>query len=333
MRVFRVSMPMGLILWLLCQTASASIADIHYRTNILDYRTYCSIIDDNSPPFFIEFNYREWFDEEASDVIVYVAGLQSHSQWFNDTGDYFADIDYNVYAWDRRGSGLSSGRRGHIHTAFQWISDLDKMINVARAENPGKPLHLMANSFGVRIAMSYAAAFPHKVDSLILMAPGTHMQVSLPPEQVIESLFRYRKYYPTPLRDELFTDDPEKLAFMAQDELGLREVTANVFKMGEVLNTGNLLIQNMRRITLPVLVLLSNEDKIIDPPAVISGLYDRLETHKKLITYDNVEHFLLFEDSRQQVLDDITEWIDSTSLEAHPSQDPEGTGSRKTVGD
>jgi alpha-beta hydrolase superfamily lysophospholipase len=129
---------------------------------------------------------------------------------------------------------------------------------------------------------------------------------------MVRTLFHVRKYFPTPLQDELFTTDPEGLNFMAQDELGLRQVTANLYKMGEFLNTGNLMTPRLQRLTMPVLVLLSKQDRILDVPAVIAGLYNRLETKKKLVTYDQVEHFLLFEDAvRQDVLDDITHWIDT----------------------
>lgn len=293
---------------LCCGAYSAAFASLYD----IDYRTNHFVVEDSEFGHSLRLNYRAWVDESASDVIVYLSGMQSHSQWFNETGDYFASMGFNVYALDRRGSGLSWGRRGHIHTAFQWISDMAQFIGFVRQQNPGKPLHLMSNSFGARLTMAYAIAFPEQVDSLILIAPGTHMQVSLPPEQMVKTLFHVRKYFPTPLQDELFTSDPERLDFMAQDELGLRQVTANLYKMGEFLNTGNLMTPRLQRLTMPVLVLLSQQDKILDVPAVIAGLYNRLETQKKLVTYEDVEHFLLFEEAvRQDVLDEITHWIDT----------------------
>jgi alpha-beta hydrolase superfamily lysophospholipase len=276
------------------------------------YKTQSLIITDTylpTGPAQFRLNYREWFVPDASEVLVYLSGMQSHSQWFNEAGDYLASLGYNVYALDRRGSGLSAGMRGHTYSPFEWIADLYNMIEFARAKNPGKKIHLMANSFGARIAMTFAVAFPHNIDSLILESPATNMQVSLDSGVMVEVQRRNREYFPTPLHDELFTHDPAKLAFIAQDKLGLGGITANVYKFGDLLNTGNLMPQSMARLSMPVLVLVSLDDKIIDPPAVISGVYDRLT--KKLLTYTGVDHFLLFTDKHIEVLDAIDQWIDS----------------------
>ena len=122
----------------------------------------------------ITLKYREWFRPDASAVLLQISGMQSHSQWFNENGDYLHSLGYNVYALDRRGSGFSQGTRGHVYSPFQWVADLAQVIGFIKAKNPGKPLHLMANSFGARIAIEapdeettegYKTSLPDKAES------------------------------------------------------------------------------------------------------------------------------------------------------------------------
>lgn len=264
----------------------------------------------------IKLKYREWYRPDASAVLVQLSGMQSHSQWFNENGDYLQSLGYNVYALDRRGSGFSEGMRGHVYSPFQWVADLAQFIGFVRAKNPGKPLHFLANSFGSRIAMTYAEAFPHSIDSLILDAPATNMLVSLPAATMVDVQFKIYQRFPTPLRDDFFTDVPDKLAFIQQDTVGLREITANTYKMGELINTGNLMLPSIRQLSMPVLVLVSLDDPIVDAPAMIASVYDRLETKKQLITYTGLKHYLLFSNRGKEVLDEIATWMGTTPTAA-----------------
>ena len=279
------------------------------------YRTHKLVVQDPyappGDPEHLKLNYREWFSPSASDVLVYVHGVQNHSQWFNESGDELAARGFNVYAVDRRGSGLSQGKRAHVHTPFQWVSDLAQMISFVRGKNPGKRVHLMGNSFGGRLVMTYAGAFPETIDSLILETPTSHGQISLAPEEMIELQFHVLKYYDTPLHDDLFTDDQEKLAFMAQDKLAVHQITANFYKMEILMNAGNLQPQSLARLTMPVLVLLAKDDRVVDTPGVIAGVYERLQGSKKLVIYDGVEHYLQFEDRHSELLNDIANWMNA----------------------
>ncbi|MBK8174629.1 MAG: alpha/beta fold hydrolase [Rhodospirillales bacterium] len=261
----------------------------------------------------VGLNYREWYSPNATDVLVYVSGMQSHSQWFNDAADEFAARGFNVYALDRRGSGLSHGKRGHVRTPFQWVADLAQFIGFVKAKNPGKRVHLMGNSFGARIVMTYAESFPTTIDTLILETPATAMRVSLTPQTMVEIQSYVWKYYPTPLHDELFTDQVNYLDFMAQDDLAIRNITANIYKMGELINVGNLMARGLAQLTMPVLMLVSNDDPIVDTPAVVATIYDRLNTSKKLVRYDGVRHFLLFEPVHAQVIEEISAWMNGAT--------------------
>lgn len=293
------------MIWLLAGSA-ASASNLYD----VDYRTETLVVDEGSYQE-LELNFRRWYRDDAQAVIVYLSGLQSHSQWFNDTGDYLHQSGYNVYALDRRGSGLSAGRRGYAGNYMQWVGDLDELIAQVQAENPSVPIHLMANCFGTRITMKYAMVHPDKIDSLILLAPGTHLQVSPPPAQKFEILFHYWREFETPLKDELFTDDADKLDFLAQDDLGLRKASAHFYKLGELLKSNILLPHNLAKLNIPILVMLSNIDRIIDPPAVIKGFFEKLNTDKKIVIYDQAEHFLLFEEVRDNVLWEVEDWIAS----------------------
>ena len=119
--------------------------NVNYHTHTLDVKDFYAR---PGSPDYLKLNYREWFNPYARDVLVYVHGMQSHSQWFNEAGDELAARGLNVYAVDRRGSGLSQGKRGHVDTPFQWIADLAQFIGFVHSKNPGKRVHLMGNPPG-----------------------------------------------------------------------------------------------------------------------------------------------------------------------------------------
>lgn len=63
--------------------------------------------------------------------VVIVHGLQSHSVWFGQFARDLADLGYAVYAFDRRGSGLSTAQRGDIGSYKRMIADIKTVSDAA----------------------------------------------------------------------------------------------------------------------------------------------------------------------------------------------------------
>ncbi|MCP4137507.1 MAG: alpha/beta hydrolase [bacterium] len=302
---------------ILCLLLTAAVFSVSYSetaSNLydIDYKTNSFIVKRDIINT-VKLNYRKWYNEDSRAVIIYLSGMQSHSQWFNDTGDYLSGQGYNVYALDRRGSGLSNGSKGDIASYLTWINDLHEFVQFVEKENPDLPVHLMANCFGTRIILGYSILHPCFVDSLILFAPAMHMNVDLNSQEKFLVATHFFTRINTPLKDEYFTSNPEKLEFMEQDDLAVRNATARLYREGELLKTFVQISKGL--INTPALVLLSMDDVVIKPQKVIDDFYNQLPGQKKLVTFEDVDHFLLFEPSREEALLEVSDWVDSIEID------------------
>jgi alpha-beta hydrolase superfamily lysophospholipase len=255
-----------------------------------------------------QIHYNRWYKSNARAVLVELSGLQSHSMWFVNFGDRFADAGYNVYSMDRRGSGQSSGRRGDIVSYQVWINDLKHMVALAKAENPNVPVHILANCFGTRIALGLAIQKPGIVDSLILTAPATHMRVDLETTEKVHLLASPTSYIPTPLNDEMFTTEPQYLAYMKSDRLAIRQATGRLFRESNALN--DFVLENLHTLQTPVLSLLSKNDQVIKARKVVNQFHEALPNpHSKVVVYENVAHYILFESVWHDAMKNMVNWL------------------------
>jgi alpha-beta hydrolase superfamily lysophospholipase len=262
----------------------------------------------NSNGSFVKIHYNRWYQNNARGVIVEMAGLQSHSMWFSQMGEQFYKAGYNVYSFDRRGSGQSTGARGDIENYQVWIDDLERVVATAKRENPGLPVHLLANCFGTRIALGFAIQHPEMVNSLMLTAPATHMRVDLAGSQKASAMAFATAPIATPLTDKMFTTNPEFLAYMKNDTLALRKATGRLFR--ESLSLNEFVLANLNSIQLPVLTLLSQADEVIRAKRVIREFHQKLPNpNNKLVVYNNAAHFLLFENVWNDTLNNMLAWV------------------------
>ena len=108
-----------------------------------------------------------------------------------------------------------------------------------------------------------------------------------------------------PQDDELFSRDPEVVAWIARDTLGARRVTARALMqinrmMGEIR-------AGLASLTVPTLVLEAARDRLSDNLRNRNLLTETLQSRCEWRTFD-AEHFLLAEPCADQVLDAIVRW-------------------------
>ena len=256
--------------------------------------------------------YRSYRGEgEVRGTVVYLHGIQSHGAWYLETASELARRGYSVYLPDRRGSGRSGGPRGHFPSTARLVDDVRRVVEVARSEDGDAPLFVVGGCWGARTAIAHALEEQEALAGLVLVCPALFAKVDVPPADklrvlaggLVDSMHPIR----VPLDDELFTDNPPYLEFIKGDALSLREVTASFF-FRQALWDRRLLAATALR--LPVLVLQSGADPIVDA-ARVREWFERLESRsKRFILYPGWGHLLDFEDERQRYWDDLAGWLD-----------------------
>jgi alpha-beta hydrolase superfamily lysophospholipase len=236
-----------------------------------------------------------------------------------------AEAGVAVYQVERRGSGTDRAHeRGHVDRAETWLADVAAAAELARKETGAPSVHLMGVSWGGKLALASAADRPDLYRSLILAAPGIIPRVDLALTAKIrigQSLLvgNSLRRFPIPLSDpHLFTANPERLRYIAEDPLSLRDVTARFLFESRRLDA--LARRAARAVRLPTLVLLAEKDRIINNAAtrtLIAGHgTDSCRARgampaarRRVIVYPDASHTLEFEPDPEKYFRDLVAWI------------------------
>jgi alpha-beta hydrolase superfamily lysophospholipase len=262
-----------------------------------------------------ELPMRVWMHDRPPATLVYLHGIQSHSGWYEASSRYLAEAGVAVYQLERRGSGTDSGHeRGHVDRAETWLTDVAAAAELARAETGAAGVHLMGVSWGGKLALACAANRPDLYQSLILAAPGIIpiVDVTLAVKvRVVQSLLAGRplRRFPIPLGDPcLFTENPERLRFISEDPLSLREVTARF--MFESRRLDRMARRaGPKNLALPVFLALAEKDRIIRNGATQALVESMPASRRRIITYGGASHTLEFEPDPAPYFRDLAAWI------------------------
>jgi len=251
--------------------------------------------------------------------VVLIHGIQSHGGWYEHSCNRLRDAGFDVFFLDRRGSGLNSEYRGDAPGFRRLLDDVGEFLRGFQDERIAAPgqspikLFLVGISWGSKLATAVQRRHPGLIDGLVLLCPGFCPKVgpSLGERLSILAarLVAPRRLFPIPLNDpELFTATPRWQEFLRADTLSLREATARFFV--ESVRLDGYLRRVPRHVTVPVLLLLAEKDRIIDN-ARTRRFVGRFATRdKQVIEYEGAHHTLEFEAEPDHFLCDLISWLD-----------------------
>jgi len=266
----------------------------------------------------------------APPTLVYLHGIQSHSGWYEASSRYLAEAGVAVYQIERRGSGRDEAHpRGHVDRAQVWIEDVAAAADLARGETGAEAVHLMGVSWGGKLALACAGHRPDAYRSLILSAPGIFPKVDVALARKVRvgkclMLGQEMKRFPIPLEDpHLFTETPDRVRYIAEDPLSLRQLTARF--LFESRRLDGLAREAARTARVPTLLCLAGRDRITDNEATCRLVY-AMTARKRVRVYGQAHHTLEFEPEPGGYFADVLAWI--TAFE--PQSLPAGGGTRRT---
>jgi alpha-beta hydrolase superfamily lysophospholipase len=258
---------------------------------------------------------RVWSPQRPRAVVVYLHGIQSHSGWYEASSRFLAEAGVAVYQLERRGSGSDRvHERGHVDRAETWLEDVAAAARLACGETGLAPVHLMGVSWGGKLALACAAHRPDLYRSLILAAPGIIPRVDptlAVKVRVAQSLVAGQalRLFPIPLQDpHLFTENPDRVRYIASDALSLHEVTARF--MYESRRLDGLARAAARVVSRPTFLALAEKDRIIDNAATRVVVEAMPCSRRRVIVYPGAGHTLEFEPDPAAYFRDLAAWID-----------------------
>lgn len=256
---------------------------------------------------------RWWPRPDPRGTLVIAHGFGEHGGTFRHVAESLGPaLAIDIVAVDFRGHGRSPGRRGVVRRYEELTDDLQRVMDWTARRRPDLPRFVLGHSNGGQIALRSALANPTAIDGLIVSNPALRIALPIPPHKLILGRFLLR-HAPwvtlnSPMRVHLLTRDPEVQRAHRADRLRHHRISAPLF-FGMV-DGGEMLLAHAQEIRIPTLLIVGGQDPVVDPTAA-RELYDHLGSDDKtLLLYPRMLHEPLNELGREQVLDDVAQWIE-----------------------
>jgi len=253
---------------------------------------------------------RTWLPEEnARGVIVIVHGLNSHSGYYQWVAAQFTTIHYAAYALDLEGRGQSEGERFYVESMYDYVSEVDQLVDNAKAAHPGLPVFVLGHSAGGVIACLYTLEHQEKINGLICESFAYQVPAPDFALTVLKGLSHIAPHLHTiKLKNEDFSRDTAVVEAMNNDPLIAHESQPSK-TMEQLVLADERLKKEFSLITLPVMILHGTNDKATK----YSGsqfFYDTAGSSDKILKlYEGHYHDLLNDLDKEKVMADIQTWV------------------------
>lgn len=258
--------------------------------------------------------WRSWSpagDQPVQGVVTIAHGYGEHSGRYEYVASRLTTEGYAVYAPDHNGHGRSAGRRGKVSLPAA-VADLDQLIvTVAKGRHPDTPQFLLGHSMGGAIALRYAIAHQNRLDGLVVSAPLAAVNGSPALLTLGKVLGLLLPGAPASKVDpRLVSRDQAVVKAYIDDPLNHHgPVPAGVAR--EFILSAESLPQDVRRITLPTLLMWGTADRLCPPRGAEMVAANIGAEDLTVKQYPGLFHEILNEPERDQVLDEIVGWLAS----------------------
>jgi alpha-beta hydrolase superfamily lysophospholipase len=253
---------------------------------------------------------RTWLPEQKPrGVIVIVHGLNSHSGYYQWVADQFTHIYFAVYALDLEGRGQSEGERFYVQSIYDYVDEVDQLVDIAKAAQQGLPVFVLGHSAGGVISCLYTLEHQEKIQGLI--CESFAFQVPAPDFAltVLKGLSHIAPHLHTiKLKNQDFSRDPAEVELMNNDPLIAHE-SQPTKTMEQLVIADERLKKEFPLIKIPVLILHGTKDNATKYSGSELFYKDAGSTDKTLKLYEGHYHNLLGDVDKEKVMADVQEWV------------------------
>jgi acylglycerol lipase len=261
----------------------------------------------------LEIYWQAWLPEgEPRATVVLAHGASEHGGRYAWTGEQLAARGYALYAIDHRGHGRSAGDRAVIDRMASAVEDLHTLVEKAKGAQPQRPLVLLGHSMGGAVALSYTIEHEDALNALVLSGPLAALEAASPVQRVAGRVLSVvaPKLGVVGIDSSAVSRDPEVVKDYDADPLNYHgKLPART--VAELSRAIDGYPDGVSRFKLPMLVMHGTADRLV-PIAGGQMVADRSGSEDKTWKpYDGLFHEILNEPERQQVLDDMADWLDA----------------------
>jgi alpha-beta hydrolase superfamily lysophospholipase len=261
--------------------------------------------------------------ESALEPVILIHGLADHSRSlpYQRLGAFLAAQGFEVFAFDRRGSGASAGRANYAAKWDDLTDDLGRFVDIVE-DQCGRLPSLVGLSFGGLQALDFALRSPQSLHSCVAMAPA--LDVSATSRWLRRILPVLADWWPTlsvdpGLDDSVLTRDPLICRAYRTDPLW-RARTTTALAIG-ALATIDRVHRHAPHFTTPLLILHGTADRIV-PIQGTRNAFPRFGSEDKtFLELPGAFHALPIEPNGDEVAAHIADWLRARSRASSPAAD------------
>ena len=274
------------------------------------------------PPDGKSLSARLWSGAPARAILVVAHGHGEHGGSYTELAQAIiaAKIGVDVLAFDFRGHGLSSGRRGVIGRYEDLLDDLETALEGAARLRDSKPVFLLGHSNGALAAIRLMETRQPRVAGLILTNPSLRLIADAPFWKRLagRALLRVAPWVTleTGIEGDQLTKAADRVAVIDNDPLRHHRISPPTY-FG-MLKHGPLAIEQANQVRTPTLLILGAADPITAPEAGREFFGRVAAADKTLLNFAAMKHEPLHEVARDEVIAAITRWLDERIAPLEP---------------
>lgn len=245
-------------------------------------------------------------------VVAIVHGMGEHGGRYARLAEHFAAYGIATVAYDLRGHGRSGGPRVFVKRFDEYLDDTEIFLTHIRTTFGPTPLFLLGHSMGGAIAALFAITrAPANVRALMLSSPALAPGEPVAPWMATAGRWVSRWLPKVPV----FKIDP---ALIARDEAvvaAAKKDPLNAYRgtpartAAELLDAMARIHANAHALHLPLYIFHGTADRLTAPWASEQFHGNAGSQDKTLRLYPGHFHETLNDLGRQQVIDELTQWL------------------------
>ena len=257
--------------------------------------------------------YQAWYPPRAAKaVIALVHGFGEHCDRYATVTAALTQAGYVIFGFDNQGHGRSEGQRGHINRWQDYRDNVSAFLAQVRQHEPNLPLFVLGHSLGGLIVLDFALNTPQGLTGIIISGPPIR-PVGIAKPYLVAIARILSGIWPRFSMDvgagaETLSRD-QTVVNQTEDD-PLTHSMATVRWGTECLVAIAAVRRNISQLQVPILLLHGSADKVND----VKGsreIFERIAIDKTLKIYPGSYHEPHNDLDRNQVMDDVVEWLDN----------------------
>lgn len=244
--------------------------------------------------------------------IVLAHGLGEHCGRYEEFSEFLNEKGYQVYCYDHRGHGKSTGIRSYSERFSELYEDLSSLVSFVEKDSGKKKPYLLAHSFGGQVAVNFLARYPKKVRAAVLSAPNLKLAMELGfLKKHLGRLFSY--LLPTfaianEVDPQAISRDPKVVEAYRKDPLIEKNITLRLGAM--ILDNLEEVLSLAPKVKVPCFLFHGDADKVVSLEGTKTFYKGLKIKDKTLKIYPGFYHECLNDLGKEKVYQDVVTWLE-----------------------